>query len=70
MQQHNINNTINEIALEPRNHHLSNEVIVNKKGLIGKLKLGVKYIDDKMHKVDTVYVTFKDKSKRKFVWKL
>jgi hypothetical protein len=45
----------------------SKEVIVPKKGIFGKVKLGFKYLDDKMHNLDTVYVTFRDKSKRKFV---
>jgi hypothetical protein len=43
------------------------EVVVPKKGVLGKVKLGIKYLDEKMHKIDTVYLTFKDKSKRKFI---
>lgn len=48
----------------------SKEVVVPKKGLLGKVKLGFKYLDDKMNNIDTVYVSFRDKKKRKFVWTL
>jgi hypothetical protein len=41
--------------------------VVPKDGILGKVKLGFKYLDRKMHNVDTVYVTYRDKSKRKFV---
>ena len=46
------------------------EIVIPKQGLLGRLKLGFKYLDEKMHNIDTVYVSFRDKSKRKFVWTL
>ena len=59
------------IAQELRGYS-SKEVLVpvEKKGILGKMKLGFKYLDNKMHNLDTVYVTFRDKSRRKFVWTL
>ena len=74
----NVRNKIQEEIIQDSRKHSSKipvnipseEVIVPKKGLMGKLKLGFKYLDAKMHNVDTVYVIFRDKSKRKFIWTL
>jgi len=48
------------------------EVNIAKKGVLGKVKLGFKYLDSKIHKsqskLDSIYVKYNDISKRKFIW--
>ena len=66
----NFTNTMQENLNQEIRKYSSKEVVVPKQGVLGKVKLGFKYLDEKMHNVDRVYVTFKDKSKRKFVWTL
>ena len=46
------------------------EIVISDKGIKGKLKVCFRYLDEKMHSADSIYVTFKDKSKRKFIWTL
>ncbi len=46
------------------------EVVIPDKGIKGKLKVCFRYLDEKMHSADSIYVTYKDKSKRKFIWTL
>ena len=46
------------------------EIIVPKKGVLGKVKVGFKYLDKKRLDIDSVYVSFRDKSRRKFIWTL
>jgi hypothetical protein len=46
------------------------EVVIPDKGIKGKLKVCFRYLDEKMHSADSIYVTFKDKSKRQFIWTL
>ena len=53
-------------------YYSSTEYIVEKKGLLGKLNLGFKYVNLKIHtstdKLDSIYIKFHDMSKRKFFW--
>jgi hypothetical protein len=46
------------------------EIVIPDKGIKGKLKVCFRYLDEKMHSADSIYVTFRDKSKRKFIWNL
>lgn len=50
----------------------SQEIVVKKRGLLGKFKLGFNYFGDKFtsstSKVESVYVKYHDISKRKFFW--
>jgi hypothetical protein len=66
-----IRGNIQRNMIEEYRGYSSKEVVVPaKKGILSNLKVGFKYLDEKMHKVDSVYVTFRDKSKRKFIWTL
>jgi len=47
---------------------LPNEFIIEKKGILGRAKLGIKSFGDKtVHNVESVYLKYSDISKRKFV---
>jgi len=49
---------------------MSNEIEINKSGILGKLKLAVKYIDTKitnsMSNIDSIVIKYHDITKRKF----
>jgi len=53
---------------------MSNEIEINKSGILGKLKLAVKYIDTKitnsMSNIDSIVIKYHDITKRKFFWTL
>jgi hypothetical protein len=47
---------------------LSNEQLIDKKGILGRVKLGIKSLGDKtLHNIESVYLKYTDISKRKFV---
>jgi hypothetical protein len=41
------------------------EIIVPKKEIFGKLKIGFKYLDTKLDKLQTIYIKYHDKGKGK-----
>jgi len=52
---------------------MPNEIEINKKGLLGRLKLAFNFGDPKLNKtnnVDSIIVKYKDITKRKFIWTL
>lgn len=63
-----------KVVLNDVNYELPDEVILNKKGITGKIKVAFKYLDNKLAKtysnMDNVAIKYHDKSKRKFVWVL
>jgi hypothetical protein len=52
--------------------NIPNEIEIKKDGVLGRLKLGFKFIDKKINNgvsnLDSIAVKFHDKSKRKFFW--
>ena len=50
----------------------SKEIVVPKKGMLDKIKLGLKSLNTKVEsfdfRVDSIYIKYNDKSKRKFIW--
>jgi hypothetical protein len=52
---------------------MDNEIVINKKGLLGRLKLAFSYGNNNLNKdtnVNSIFVKYRDITKRKFVWKL
>jgi hypothetical protein len=49
----------------------SKEIVVPKKGMLDKIKLGLKSLNTKVEsfdfRVDSIYIKYNDKSKRKFI---
>jgi hypothetical protein len=47
---------------------LPNEYLIEKKGILGRAKLGVKSLGNKtLESIESVYLKYSDKSKRKFI---
>jgi hypothetical protein len=42
-------------------------MVLDKKGILGKAKLGIKYLEERTDKIENIYLKFRDKSKRKFI---
>lgn len=65
-------NVKEKIQAEVHGGYSSKEVVVPKEGLLDKVKLGFKYLDSKKYplesKLDSIYIKFKESSKRKFYW--
>lgn len=47
---------------------ISHELDIAKQGLIGKVKLGFKYLDSKLCKVNTIYLKYEEIGRRKLFW--
>ena len=64
-------NNMNMQYAEDLRGYSSKEVVVEKKGLLGKIKLGFNYIESKLEKsgakMESIYIKYHDLSKRKFV---
>jgi hypothetical protein len=59
-----------KIVLDNSNPLMPDEIVLDKKGIMGKIKIAFKYIDTKLAKtysnMDNIAIKYHDVSKRKF----
>lgn len=69
---HNYDNTDVYLNRTPVFNYSCKEVVVPKKGMFDSIKLGFKFLDSKLDsfesKLESVYIKYHDKGKRKFFW--
>jgi hypothetical protein len=49
---------------------LPNEYVIEKKGILGRAKLGIKSVGKTLESIESVYLKYAEKGKQKFIWTL